>query len=73
LECGSIFKRNYLASYKKTITSGCFKCLWRLSITKVLQLNNIKEGFIVKGRAANASAVVQEARDVSSIAFWCRN
>jgi hypothetical protein len=27
----------------------------------VLQLNNIKEGFIVK-RAANASAVVQEAR-----------
>jgi hypothetical protein len=29
---------------------------------KVLQLNNIKEGFIVKGRAANASAVVQEAR-----------
>ncbi|CAM2935691.1 glycosyltransferase [Flavobacterium frigoris] len=31
---------------------------------KVLQLNNVKEGFLVKGRAANASAVVQEARVV---------
>lgn len=31
---------------------------------KVLQLNNVKEGFIVKGRAANASEVVQEARVV---------
>jgi MinD superfamily P-loop ATPase len=41
----------------KTITSGCFKCLYPSQ--KVLQLNNIKEGFIVKGRAANASAVVQ--------------
>jgi hypothetical protein len=31
---------------------------------KVLQLNNVKEGFIVKGRATNASEVVQEVRVV---------
>lgn len=29
---------------------------------KVLQLNNIKEGFMIKGRAANANEVVQHAR-----------
>jgi hypothetical protein len=29
---------------------------------KVLQLNNIREGFMIKGRAANANEVVQHAR-----------
>jgi hypothetical protein len=33
-----------------------------LSFKKVLQLNNIKEGFMIKGRAANANEVVQHAR-----------
>jgi hypothetical protein len=33
-----------------------------LSFAKVLQLNNIKEGFMIKGRAANANEVVQHAR-----------
>jgi hypothetical protein len=31
---------------------------------KVLQLNNVKEGFIVKGRAPNANDVVGKARVV---------
>jgi hypothetical protein len=32
--------------------------------SKVLQLNNVKEGFIVKGRAPNANDVVGKARVV---------
>jgi hypothetical protein len=31
---------------------------------KVLQLNNVKEGFLIRGRAANANEVVQQARVV---------
>jgi hypothetical protein len=35
-----------------------------LILLKVLQLNNVKEGFIVKGRAPNANDVVGKARVV---------
>jgi hypothetical protein len=42
-----------------------------LSFSKVLQLNNVKEGFIVKGRAPNANDVVGKARVVlAPLRFW---
>jgi hypothetical protein len=39
----------------------------------VLQLNNIKEGFIVKGAPLMRVLWCKNSSNVSSIAFWCRN
>jgi hypothetical protein len=67
-------KRNYLASYKKKqLPQAVLNVYGAYPSQKVLQLNNIKEGFIVKGRAANASSGARSSSNVSSIAFWCRN
>jgi hypothetical protein len=41
-------KRNYLASYKKQFPQAVLNVYGAYPSQKVLQLNNIKEGFIVR-------------------------
>jgi hypothetical protein len=49
---------------KKQIPQAVLNVYGAYPSQKVLQLNNVKEGFIVKGRATDASEVVKEARVV---------
>jgi hypothetical protein len=68
-----IFERNYLAIDKRKASEAVLN-VYTYPSQKVLQLNNIKEGFMIKGRAANANEVVQHASfSFSAFAFWCRN
>ena len=57
-------KENIWPLIKKQLPEAVLNIYGAYPSQKVLQLNNVKEGFLVRGRAENASEVVEKARVV---------
>lgn len=57
-------KETIWSKIKKLLPEAVLNVYGAYPSQKVLQLNNVKEGFLIRGRAADANEVVQQARVV---------
>jgi len=57
-------KETIWSKIKKQLPEAVLNVYGAYPSQKVLQLNNVKEGFLIRGRAADANEVVQQARVV---------